>query len=82
MIRVNIVWLEVFDALNIKRGLTFKNIILKVLKNMFKKIKIKMFLCRLLFKMLGSRAIIALSHLIEIWPNVLVISQSNRFKSH
>lgn len=44
--------------------------------------KIKMYLRRLLFKIQGSRALIALSHLVEIWPNVHVISQSSIFKSH
>lgn len=41
-----------------------------------------MYLCCLLFKMLGSRALIALSNLVEIWPTVHVISQSTKFKSH
>lgn len=49
---------------------------------MFSKIKIKMYLRRLLFKMLGSRALIPLSHLVEIWANGHVISQSTKFKSH
>lgn len=72
--------LEVFNVL--KRVLIFKNIILNVLKNMFYKMKIEMYLCRLPFKMLVSRALITLSHLLEIWQNVHVISQSTKFKSH